>query len=93
MVGLVPFGIAGAMGDPQVTLYSGSQAVIAVNNNWGGDAALAGTASRVGAFALVNPGSFDAVLLRTLDPGSYTAEVQGVANTGGVAIVEVYEVP
>jgi hypothetical protein len=40
--------------------------------------------------------SRDAVLLVTLPPGSYTAQVSGVgaANVNtGVALVEVYEVP
>ena len=35
----------------------------------------------------------DAVLLVTLAPGSYTAQVSGVGATTGVALVEVYEVP
>ena len=35
----------------------------------------------------------DAVLLVTLAPGGYTAQVSGVANTTGVALVEIYDVP
>jgi hypothetical protein len=38
-------------------------------------------------------GSKDAVLLLTLNPGTYTAQVSGVGNTTGVALVEIYEVP
>jgi hypothetical protein len=45
----------------------------------------------VGAFAL-GAGSKDAVLLVTLPAGAYTAQVSGVAG-GGIALVEVYEVP
>ena len=37
--------------------------------------------------------SRDSVLLVTLEPGSYTAQVSGVGNTTGVALVEIYEVP
>jgi hypothetical protein len=37
--------------------------------------------------------SKDAALLVTLQPGVYSAQVSGVGNTTGVALVEVYEVP
>ena len=46
----------------------------------------------MGAFAL-SDGSKDCALLLYLAPGSYTAQISGVANTTGVALVEVYEVP
>jgi hypothetical protein len=46
----------------------------------------------VGAFAL-EAASRDAVLLVTLEPGSYTAQISGVGNTTGVALVEIYDVP
>jgi hypothetical protein len=29
----------------------------------------------------------------TLEPGSYSAQVSGVGNTSGVALIEVYEAP
>jgi hypothetical protein len=32
-------------------------------------------------------------MLVTLSPGIYTAQVSGVGNTTGVALLEVYEVP
>jgi hypothetical protein len=38
------------------------------------------------------PGSLDAVIVATLDPGAYTAIVKGKNNTTGVALVEVYDV-
>ena len=34
----------------------------------------------------------DAAVLVTLDPGVYTVQVWGVADTEGVALVEIYEV-
>ena len=49
-------------------------------------------ATRVGAFPFA-AGSRDAALLLSLPPGTYSAEVSGVNNTGGVALIEVYEVP
>jgi hypothetical protein len=48
---------------------------------------------RVGAFALTGPTSLDAALVVSLPPGGYTAQVSGVGNTTGVALIEVYEVP
>jgi hypothetical protein len=93
-LGQPPFNIASAMADPQLTLFNSSQVAIAGNDNWGGNNALATTGGRVGAFALFSPTSRDAVLLMTLAPGSYTAQVSPVSGTaGGTAIVEVYEVP
>jgi hypothetical protein len=64
-----------------------------VNDSWGsaGDAAaIAATATRVGAFALP-AGSPEAVISTTLAPGSYTAQVRGAAAGTGVGLVEVYD--
>jgi hypothetical protein len=33
------------------------------------------------------------LISREREPGSYTAQVNGVNNTTGVALVEIYEVP
>jgi hypothetical protein len=68
--------------------------VIAANDNWGGDAQLGTVGASVGAFAVTDAGSKDALLLITLTPGSYTVQATPAAGTaGGFAIVEVYEVP
>ncbi len=87
-------GVSGTLADPRLELIrQGAPAAsppVATNDNW--DAALALVFSSVGAFALT-PGSRDAALVVTLEPGSYTAQVSGVNNTTGVAIVEVYELP
>lgn len=91
-LGQAPFNIGSAMADPQLTLFNSSQLAIAANNDWGGDPAIMVTASRVGAFAVPNGASKDSMLLITLSPGSYTAQVSPV-GAGGTAIVEVYEVP
>jgi hypothetical protein len=85
------FGIPGVMADPKVDLYSG-QAVIHANDNWGGGGTLATAFASVGAFAL-GTASKDAAILVTLTPGNYTAQVSGVSGSGGLTLVEVYEVP
>jgi RecB family exonuclease len=79
------------MPDPQLALFSGSTQ-IASNDNWGGDPQLAATAASVGAFALPSATSKDAMLLVTLAPGQYTAQVSANGAAGQV-IVEVYDVP
>ncbi|HNC23579.1 MAG TPA: hypothetical protein PLU52_05170 [Opitutaceae bacterium] len=95
---LADYGVPGALADPQLQLYRavGSDSVlVAANDDWGAAtnaAVVATTAAQVGAFAL-NAGSKDAVLLLTLPPGVYSAQVSGVNGVAGIALVEVYEVP
>jgi sulfur relay (sulfurtransferase) complex TusBCD TusD component (DsrE family) len=90
--------VGNVLADPFITLQrqvNGAAVFVRENDNWemGNDASLVVQAgSRVGAFPLVS-GSKDAVLLITLPPGTYTAQVTGVGSTTGVALVEVYEVP
>lgn len=87
---LAAFGVSGVLLDPQLEIYSGS-ALTATNNNWGGGLPIIDASNRVGAFPLPQ-NSLDAVLLLTLAPGSYTAQVRGVGNGTGVALIELYDV-
>jgi hypothetical protein len=85
-------GVDGVQSDPVLTLFSGSS-VIAQNDNWGSApnaVDITAASAQVGAFAL-SAGSRDAVLLVTLEPGAYTAQVTGLGPTGD-GLVEVYEV-
>ena len=89
--GLAPFGVGGVLADPFLQIYNANTgALVAVNDNWAGDATVALVAGRVGAFALADPASRDAALLVTLAPGAYTANLSGGA---GVGLVELYDVP
>ena len=91
---LASFGVAGTLADPVLTLFSGAQPLL-TNDNWGDApnlAQLRSAATRVGAFAFAD-GSKDSALLVTLPPGSYTVQASGTADTTGVALVEIYEVP
>jgi len=85
------FGVPGALVNPKLELFRGTTR-ISENDDWGGAPATANSFFSVGAFALPS-NSRDAVLLVTLAPGSYTAQVSGVGDTTGVALVEVYEIP
>lgn len=84
-----PFNITGTLADPQVQLFNSNGTLVLANDNWSGDDAL--TMAGAGAFPL-NVGSRDAALVATLSPGAYTAQVSGVGNTSGVAILEIYDV-
>jgi glucose/arabinose dehydrogenase len=89
---LAPFGVTGLLPDPQLSLFSG-QTAMASNQGWGGDPQVAAVAASVGAFSWGSAGTPDSALVVTLPPGAYTAQVTGAAGDGGVALVEVYEVP
>jgi plastocyanin len=91
---LTQFGVTGALARPQLAIYSG-QTVVAQNAGWTTSAdstAIATGSTQVGAFTFL-PGSQDAALILNLAPGAYSAQVTGVNNTTGVALVEVYELP
>ncbi len=96
--GLAGLGVGGTLADPFLSvqrLVSNNATVIRENDNWetGNDPSLVvAAAAEVGAFPLVS-GSKDAVILATLPPGTYSAQVSGVGGTTGIALVEVYEVP
>lgn len=83
------FSVTGALANPQLQLFDSENTLVLANDNWqAGDAA---TMASVGAFPLAN-NSADAALVATLSPGAYTAQVSGVNNTQGIAILEIYDV-
>ncbi|HWA07837.1 MAG TPA: DUF1800 family protein [Opitutaceae bacterium] len=84
-----PYNVPGTLANPVLSLYNSSNVLIGTNDNW--STADAATMSAVGAFALT-PGSTDAAMIVTLSPGTYTAQVSGVSNGTGVALLEVYDV-
>jgi DNA/RNA endonuclease G (NUC1) len=91
---LAPFGVSGVLARPQLTLFSGST-VVAQNTGWSTSAEAATiveAAAQAGAFAFATT-SADCAIVINLAPGNYTAQVTGVANTTGVALVEIYELP
>ena len=93
-------GVAGAMPDPKLELYriasDGTSTLVDSNDNWGdnpnGTLTLQSVFTSVGEFSLP-VGSKDAVLLESLKPGVYTANVTSVDGAAGQVMIEVYEVP
>jgi len=86
---LAAFGVPGTLADPQLKIYSGGN-LVAENGNWAPE--LAQQFAAVGAFAFPS-NSNDSAISLTLPPGGYTAQLSGVNNTTGVALVEVYVAP
>ena len=86
------FGVTGVLADPKLALYRDAT-VLAESDNWQTSAAVVNAFTMTGAFDF-NARSRDAVLLVTLPPGAYTAQVSGAAaNASGVALVEIYTLP
>ncbi|QYM77870.1 immunoglobulin domain-containing protein [Horticoccus luteus] len=86
---LASFGVTGTLGDPKLDVYDDAGHVVASNDNW--NANLAGISATLGAFPL-NPASNDAAILVTVEAGkTYTAQISGVNNGTGEALVEVYD--
>src|SRR5205814_2667450 len=86
---LSQFGVQGILADPTLLLLNGAHQVIASNDDWqtGNQVAEIQSSGFAPAFGL------ESVLIATLPPGNYTAQLQGFNNTTGVALVEVYILP
>lgn len=85
------FGVPGTIPDPKLELFFG-QKVVATNDNWNGDSALADRMASVGAFPFSGPASKDAAIFQSnLEPGSYTVVTSGVNGSVGTAIAEIYD--
>lgn len=92
--GLTQFGVPGALAQPSMAVYRGT-ALLRTNSGWstgGVGYDLAGAAKSVAGFAL-QPGSADAGLVLTLEPGAYTVQVSGIGQTTGEALAEIYVLP
>jgi len=89
---LTPFGVANALPDPQLTLYSGNT-LVATDSGWqtGSTAAtIPATDAQVGAFPLPN-GSSDSALIAVVNTGAYTTQILGASGDTGTALAEVYD--
>jgi len=87
---LANFGVTGTLFNPKLTLVrSSDQSVVATNDNWGSGAGADVTAVSISGF---QPNSSnEPALVATLPPGAYTAIVEGVSGSTGVALVGVFE--
>jgi acetyl esterase/lipase len=92
---LTHFGIADALGNPELELHNATGAVIATNDDWQ-TTILGGVITGNQVSSIQNSGhapteASESAIIANLQPGDYTAIVRGVNNTTGVALVEVYD--
>jgi hypothetical protein len=87
--GLTAFGVQNAVSHPVLRVYDATGATVAENRNWNG-ADVAAATKATGAFAL-SSGSGDAATVLTLQPGTYSMQVDAEGGAG-VALAEVYDV-
>ena len=81
---LEPF-VADPLSDPVLELYNSSGVVIAGNDNWTSNQV------EVEGTGLAPMSAFEAVIVATLPPGSYTGIVRGKAGETGVGQVEIFD--
>jgi hypothetical protein len=86
---LLPFGVAGALADPVLSIFQQGSLVVA-NDDWDNDERLSKVATAVGAFPF-SPSSKDAALVLSLLGAKYSAEVVDGSRGGGVTVVEIYD--
>ncbi len=80
-----PFNVPGTLADPFLTLYSGATPIDSND-----DFAQHANAAQIPTDWI--PGNAkEAAIVTTLNPGAYTAIVNGVGSTSGIGIVEVFE--
>jgi hypothetical protein len=85
---LTGFGIANALPDPVLELHGQDGTLITQNDNWV-DSPEKADIEATGA-APTNP--LESAIIRTLDPGVYTAIVTGKGGVTGVGLVEAYDI-
>ncbi len=83
---LAPFGVTGVLADPTLELHDGAGATIFSNDNWRDT-----QEAEISATGLEPDNDLEAAIVATLDPGAYTAILQGKNGSTGTALVEAYD--
>jgi hypothetical protein len=79
--------VAGALQDPTLELFDGAGEPITSNDNWKDE-----QQSEIEETTIPPGNDLESAIVRTLQPGNYTAAVRGKNNTTGIGLVEVYDV-
>ncbi len=77
-------GVSNALGDPNITLFSGNT-IIASNNDWKNSA----RAQEIANLDIAPEHDKEAAILRELKPGTYTVHLRGAVGDAGVGIIAV----
>ncbi len=78
-------GVSGALTDTSLALHDANGAQIATNDDWQSD-----QEAEIVATTIPPTSPLESAIVRTLQPGGYTAIVRGKDSATGVALVEVY---
>ncbi|MDQ6625159.1 MAG: hypothetical protein M3Y69_03315, partial [Verrucomicrobiota bacterium] len=78
-------GVPGALQDPTLELFD-DKTSLATNDNWKQD-----QQAEIQASGVAPTKDAEAAIVRTLNPGNYTAVVRGKNNSVGIGVVEVYD--
>lgn len=83
---LAQAGLSGTLQDPILELHDASGALIATNDNW-----QESQHAEIVATGIAPTEDREAAIVRTLDPGAYTAVTRSSDGVNGVGLVEVYD--
>ena len=83
---LAASGVPGVLADPVLELHGSGPFVTITNNNWRDT-----QEAEIQATGIPPTNDFEAAIVATLAPGSYTGVVRGNGDTTGIALVEVYD--
>ena len=84
---LAAAGVDGSLADPTLQVYNASGAIVAANDDWSESE----DAGAIAATTIAPPNPRESAVVANLPAGDYTAVVRGVADTSGIALVEVYD--
>ncbi|MCF3651615.1 hypothetical protein [Synoicihabitans lomoniglobus] len=83
------FGVNNTMDDPVLTVFDSSNEMVAQNDDHPNSDLQNEIQAAVGAFRLT--ATQDAAIVATLSPGAYTAHLRSSDDSGGDALIEVYD--
>ncbi len=76
---------SGSLSDPTLELYQGNT-LLQMNDDWKTD-----QQAEINATGLAPSNDLESAIVRTLDPGSYTAILRGKGDTTGIGVVQAYD--
>src|SRR5207244_10277454 len=92
---LTQYGITDVLANPTLELHNAAGALIGSNDNWQttiiGGIITSNQVSDIQNSGHVPTDASESAIIADLQPGNYTAVVNGVNNTTGVGLVEVYD--
>lgn len=79
-------GVPGALADPTLSLYNKNHTLLAFNDNWKDT-----QQAQITATGIPPKNDLESAIVATLDPGAYTAILNGKNDGTGIGLIEVYD--